>query len=301
MLSHEEMVGLQAESHELIEEEKIRTKEEYVLHLIHTAAYEQASNLAENKKVLDLGCNTGYGSNIISKSCKEIVGVDVSPKAISIASVRYTRSGIKFLLIDGKRLPFSDNSFYLIVSFQVIEHIVNYNDYISEIKRVLAPGGIVLFTTPNALIRLDTGMKPWNPFHVREFDATGLENLLSDFFQEVIVYGLFAKEPLYSIEYNRLNHAREMQRKRKKKIYNLYYSGRSLVKKFLPDKVVKKLLDIRAKNKGNKLDADFQNRYKTDSLFYSDSNLGNTLDLLAVCSDDKKNFEISIKNIKTKN
>ena len=41
MLSHEEMVGLQAESHELIEEEKIRTKEEYVLHLIHTAAYER--------------------------------------------------------------------------------------------------------------------------------------------------------------------------------------------------------------------------------------------------------------------
>ena len=62
MLSHEEMVSLQAEKHELIKMDQFQSIEEYNIQLIHTAAYEQAAKFAENKIILDLGCNTGYES-----------------------------------------------------------------------------------------------------------------------------------------------------------------------------------------------------------------------------------------------
>ncbi len=82
MLTHEEMIGLQAEKHGLIGTDEFASKQEYVLHLIHTPAYVSASSLTENKKVLDLGCNTGYGTEILFKSSNNIIGVDVSERAI---------------------------------------------------------------------------------------------------------------------------------------------------------------------------------------------------------------------------
>lgn len=78
MLTHEEMIGIQAEKHGLIDGLNFRTAEQYNLHLIHSFAYVQASILAENKSVLDLGCNTGYGSEILFNNAKRVVGVDVS-------------------------------------------------------------------------------------------------------------------------------------------------------------------------------------------------------------------------------
>ncbi len=291
MLSNEEMIGLQAEKHELINTEKFSSEEEYVLHLMHTFAYEHAAKLGANKRVLDLGCNTGYGSKIISETCKEIIGVDVSSKAISIAKSLYGDSKIRFELIDGKRLPFIDNTFDVVISFQVIEHLVTFEDYMSEIQRVLVPGGLVLFTTPNGHVRLDPGMKPWNPFHVREFLVPQLETLLNNYFPNVKVYGMFAKEPLYSIELNRMEkgrkHAKEQQ---KHETSNIYRFRRKLIN-FLPDSVIKYIREYFLSKKSHKketiLSTDFQNQYRTDYFHYSEDNLEKSLDLLAICMNEK--------------
>ena len=135
--------------------------------------------------VLDLGCNTGYGSEILSRKSQKTIGVDVSENAISISRKQYGQCNIDFHLIDGKKLPFNDNQFDVIISCQVIEHIIDYDIYINEIKRVLSPSGIVFFTTPNAFLRLDPGMKPWNQFHVREFNHSELSSLLNSYFVSV--------------------------------------------------------------------------------------------------------------------
>lgn len=294
MLSHEEMVRLQAEKHELISGHSFQSEEEYVLHLMHTASYLQAARLSENKKVLDLGCNTGYGTEILSKVARHVVGVDVSEQAISVAQKKYGNRRMKFQLIDGTQIPFKDNEFDVVVSFQVIEHIVNYSVYIGELKRVLSPGGIVMFTTPNALLRLDPGMKPWNEFHVREFDNSELESLLSTFFSEVQLMGLFAKEPLYSIEANRLNSARENARRR----INVLISHsklrmRSLIKSALPTSAVSRLRSIKTSlsHKIPEIDKSFIENYGVDDFFYRPNNLETALDLLAICSDDETSFQ----------
>jgi len=292
------MISFQAEKHELVPTDNFRSKEEYVQHLVHTKAYEQAAKLAKDKTVLDIGCNIGYGSKIISEFCSEIIGVDVSRKAISTAESLYGQSGVTFQTIDGKRLPFDDSKFDLIVSFQVIEHLVDYEDYMSEIKRVLSPQGLVMFTTPNALIRLDPGMKPWNPFHVREFSGSKLKSLLANFFTEVNVYGLFAREPLYSIEFNRLNRNRESARKQARRIIAIYLSLRSQIKEILPAYLLEKMNIIRNILAGSKknleimqhLDTSFQKQHSTDDFYYSDTNLEHALDLAAICSKEKKNL-----------
>ncbi len=106
MLTNEEMIGLQAEKGELIDAQNFDSNKSYVLHLIHKKAYEKASEFTKEKTVLDLGCNTGYGSHILKGACKEIIGVDVSEKAIKIANELYGNDGVEFSVIDGKRLPF---------------------------------------------------------------------------------------------------------------------------------------------------------------------------------------------------
>ncbi len=289
MLSHEEMVGLHAEKHNLIDTQNFPSKEAYVLHLTHLAAYAQASRLAGNKKVLDVGCNTGYGSEILLRSAKDVVGVDVSEKAVSAANRQHGHLGLTFQVIDGKCLPFEDNEFDMIVSCQVIEHIVDYDTYISELQRVLSTQGMAVFTTPNALLRLDTGMKPWNEFHVREFNYRELESLLGQFFPAVRVFGLFAEEPLYSIEVNRLRRNREYARKRNKRETAPRWrcSLRSLAKTLVPQPVVTRLREISkpTASEVSVCDQDFMDAHGIDDFVYRAKDMEIALDLMAVCSN----------------
>jgi ubiquinone/menaquinone biosynthesis C-methylase UbiE len=198
----------QADQHEVIRVSDFKTAEEYVLHLMHRSDYETAALLAQDKTVLDLGCNGGHGTIILGSACKEITGVDVSPTAIATAKSRHESGKVQFRLVDGLTLPFPDQSFDLITSFQVIEHLAGYETYFSEIKRVLKSEGLLLVTTPNAAIRLHPGQKPWNPFHVREFSASELENLLRSHFASAQVLGQFAADHTYRVEYNRCIGAR---------------------------------------------------------------------------------------------
>jgi len=199
MKSTNDNLKFQAEHHELIQTNNFQTIEQYCLHLIHQKAYLEASIFAKDKIVLDLGCNIGYGTNILSNHAKTIFGVDISSNAIQMAKVTYQNSNINFKYFDGNTLPFEDNKFDLIVSFQVIEHIVDYDLYFNEMERVLSPDGIVIFTTPNSKLRIKKGLKPWNPFHVREFTAKELKFLLSLYFSMVEIKGLYAKKELYNI------------------------------------------------------------------------------------------------------
>ena len=286
MLTHEEMIGLQAEKHDLIDAHNFHSREEYVLHLIHSFAYVQASTFAKDKTVLDFACNTGYGTEILSKTAKRVVGVDVSKKAISTARKQYSHPGIDFQLIDGKQLPFSDNDFDIVTNFQIIEHIVDYNVYLNELKRVLSPLGAAIFTTPNALIRLDPGMKPLNKFHVREFDNSELQTLLNAHFSDVHILGLFAEEPLYLIEKNRVNEALEAARRYQQ--HKNYYRIRSVAKKMIPNYILNKLKSfLAASSQSNQeIDKTFIETHGIGDLYYREDDLITALDLLAICTDD---------------
>lgn len=275
MLSHEEMIALQAEKHEVIEPETFRNNKDFVLHLIHSRAYEQVALYAEGKKVLDLGCNTGYGSRILKASGAEVVGVDVSPEAIAVARQKYGQEGIEFYCTDGGKLPFAEHSFDIVTTFQVIEHLIDHTQFLTEILRLIRPGGRVVFTTPNGPMRLHPGTKPWNPFHVREFSADELQRLLLKYFAKVELLGLFAVKPLYAVEYERIRIIRERARI-KQSPEGASIAGR--IKLFLLH------LEAEFKKKSHNLDRQFQKRYTSRDLYYKRENLDAALDLMAVCT-----------------
>lgn len=213
MPTHAETVQLHAAHYHHLKTPVFGSREKYVLHLIHMHAYAAAARLSAGRTVLDLGCNIGEGSAILNRTAKKVVGVDVSESMIAEARKQHASLPIDFALVDGTTLPFADHSFDLVVSFQVIEHIVDQDSYLGEIRRVLAPGGVALFTTPNASMRLDPGMRPWNRFHVREYTFGELDGHLRSVFSSVQTLGLFAEEPLYSIEIGRTRAIRERVRR----------------------------------------------------------------------------------------
>jgi SAM-dependent methyltransferase len=292
MISVTDNIRLQAEKHPLEFTGEFKSLEEYCLHLAHLKAYEEAAALGINKSVLDLGCNNGYGSAVLSSRCANVMGIDVSPMAIQDAQQRFGNYGINFLVYDGRTIPFDDHSFDMIVSFQVIEHISDIASYLGEIVRVLQPAGMALFTTPNAAIRLDPGMKPWNQFHVREYRADQLSLQLRSVFARVSIRGLFAVKDLYRIEFERCQGALRGARKRNSwRPATMKYvrdKGVSVMKILLPTRTIdymrgRRTLTATRKASERALRLDIMKKYSTRDFCYQTDNLNDALDLMAIC------------------
>ncbi|MCH8862800.1 MAG: methyltransferase domain-containing protein [Proteobacteria bacterium] len=281
--AHAKNITLQSEHHPLVSVEP-KTREELVLWLVQNKAYAEAAAIATGLTVLDVGCNVGYGSDILANSAAQVTGVDVSARAIAVATERYRRGGLAFREVDGITLPFDDASFDVVTSFQVIEHLQDVSRYLQEIARVVKPGGKVLFTTPNRDIRLDPGMKPWNKFHVTEFDASSLSALLTPHFAGVEVRGLFAETALYDIEFERSQ--RMLRLARQKPLAALH----GLISRVLPVRLVAKLEGmlrglLKAAGRGaTPLDQAELWRWTLDDLYYRSDGLDKSMDFMAVCT-----------------
>lgn len=134
--------------------------------------------------VLELGCGEGRGIDIILRKSKSFTAIDKIKDVIEKLSLKYKDN----VFISSNFPPLSDiedNSFDTIISFQVIEHIQDDTQYISEIERILRPGGVALITTPNIKMTLTR-----NPWHVREYTSEELNNLCRKYFSQVDVLGI---------------------------------------------------------------------------------------------------------------
>ncbi len=78
-------------------------------------------------------------------------------------------------------LPFQDNTFDAVVSFETIEHTTEYMKMVSEFSRVIKQGGIVYISTPNFPINSPTGVVT-NPYHTQEFNLEEFEDILKSSF-----------------------------------------------------------------------------------------------------------------------
>jgi SAM-dependent methyltransferase len=209
-----ETIRLQAEEHPLIEDVPPTTPAEHCLRLMHLRAYDEAVGHAAGRDVLDVGCNTGYGTMRFIPAARHVVGVDVSPRAIEAAQRRAVDGRPEFVLSGGMDLPFPDDSFDLVTSFQVLEHVPDPMVFLGELARVTRPGGQIILATPNAATRLYPGMTPWNRFHVHEYLAAELRELLAAAFREVRVLGMFGAPELYETEIRRVDAARQRIRRK---------------------------------------------------------------------------------------
>src|SRR4051812_23591407 len=117
----------------------------------HMARYTFAARLARGKRVLDAGCGAGYGSAVLAHTASFVVGADVSADAVEFARANYRLPNLAFERSSCASLPHPDGAFDLVVAFEVIEHLETWREFLLEARRMLAPNGQFIVSTPNKL------------------------------------------------------------------------------------------------------------------------------------------------------
>src|SRR5947209_13979794 len=99
-------------------------------------------------RVLDLGSGNGDFTAEAAKGAASVVGVEVAQAAVDRAHARHPELDFRRAPIDGP-LPLADGAFDLVWASEVIEHVADTARWLSEVRRVLAPGGRLLLSTPS--------------------------------------------------------------------------------------------------------------------------------------------------------
>jgi len=151
----------------------------------HVAAYALCAQfMPEGARVLDLGCGAGHSFHLLSP--RETVGVDLSAEALA-GQDRETH------VADMRSLPFDAGSFGAVLSVHSIEHVPDARPALREAARVLGPGGVAVFVTPNRLTfgRPDEII---DPYHFVEYDPDEMRALMSSVFSSVEIHGIFGSD-----------------------------------------------------------------------------------------------------------
>jgi ubiquinone/menaquinone biosynthesis C-methylase UbiE len=105
------------------------------------------------KRVLDVGCGTGYHTLRMAQFCQEIVGLDVSAESIELArngAKELGLSNVSFVCSDINHNTFPDHAFDCVIAYgDVIGHIPDYLRTLSQLSRITAPGGLLSFDCDN--------------------------------------------------------------------------------------------------------------------------------------------------------
>ena len=164
--------------------------------------------------VLEIGCGEGRGIELLAPMAKSYTAIDKIQEVIDVLSERHPN--VRF--IQSTIPPISnlqDNSYDVIVSFQVIEHIKKDRAYLKEIHRLLKPGGKAIITTPNREKSLSR-----NPWHIREYRADELTLIVKEIFDKVEMKGVSGNEKV--MEYYEMN-KKSVERITRFDIFNLQY------------------------------------------------------------------------------
>ncbi|MEJ0034445.1 MAG: class I SAM-dependent methyltransferase [Bacteroidota bacterium] len=138
--------------------------------------------------LLEVGCGEGRGIDLVLPKANSYSAIDKIEPVIAKLREKYPTG--KFFSGNIPPLgPFGDNSFDVVITFQVIEHIQDDFNFLKEIHRVLKPGGLAIITTPNRPMSLSR-----NPWHIREYTGKELGDLCSKIFSRVDVKGISGNE-----------------------------------------------------------------------------------------------------------
>lgn len=151
----------------------------------HLHRYLSVLPYCDGRRVLDIACGEGYGSALIAKSgAVRVSGVDLSGEVVERAARIYGRPNLNFQQGSiTEPLAFEDDSFDLITCFETIEHVMQQAEALSELRRVLAPGGILVVSTPDRLHPSAQGSD--NPYHEKELDEDEFRALIAPHFSHI--------------------------------------------------------------------------------------------------------------------
>jgi hypothetical protein len=168
----------------------------------HLVVYEWIAARVGGLRVIDMACGEGYGSDVLARSARSVVGVDANPEAHEHARLRYRRENLRFAreLVDTFSEPAD-----AVVFLQTIEHLTDPRATLAHFSALVGgagqgakegetarDGATVFVSTPNVLTLAPKGAeRSGNPWHVHEYRAEEFEQLCRSCFSEVQMFGLF--------------------------------------------------------------------------------------------------------------
>lgn len=147
-----------------------------------------AKLIGKNKKVLDVGCNEGLGTLLLSQKCGYAKGLDFDEQAIKVASTNFTFPNLEFEFGDLLTIE-KDPSFDALVSFDVIEHILpqNANHFLTNAFAFLNKNGMAIIGTPS-LISQNFASEWTKKGHVNVYSHERLVQEMKDHFSFVFIF-----------------------------------------------------------------------------------------------------------------
>jgi 2-polyprenyl-6-hydroxyphenyl methylase/3-demethylubiquinone-9 3-methyltransferase len=103
------------------------------------------------KRFLEVGCGLGFFSQKAAELGAKVTGVDVGARLVKKNRKKIPKG--RFLVASASDLPFSDNSFDVVLCTEVIEHVEDQGRAVKELVRVLKKGGVLVVTTPNRIFK----------------------------------------------------------------------------------------------------------------------------------------------------
>ena len=116
----------------------------YLPQVVDFAAY-------KNLRVLEVGCGVGLDLARFARAGAQVTGVDLSPTAVHLAQQNFKQQGLKadLCVMNGEALQLANNSFNVVYAHGVLQYTANPEQMISELHRVLCPGGQAIFMVYN--------------------------------------------------------------------------------------------------------------------------------------------------------
>ena len=162
------------------------SKDPRVFNAYQQARYDWILKMAgdvRGKKVLDVGCGGGSFVYLLAKAGADATGVENEELGLEFARENLASVGgenLHYAFVHGSanELPFKPESFDVVVSCEVIEHLEEPENMLSEVSRVLKKGGKFILTTPYRLTEI-----PQDPNHVKEYFPEELKKMLEKYFR----------------------------------------------------------------------------------------------------------------------
>src|SRR4030042_230941 len=153
--------------------------------------------IPKNKKILDVGCNTGnLGEKLIKEKNCEVWGIDYSKEAIKLAKKRLTQT--KVFDLETYKIPFPKEKFDIIIFADVLEHLRYPEEILKKFSNMLNESGLVFTSIPNIAnikIRFNLLLGKWDYQEEGILDKTHLR-----FFTKKTIRSLFRNSGYRIIE-----------------------------------------------------------------------------------------------------
>ncbi len=167
----------------------------------HAVVYEWIAARVGGLRVVDMACGEGYGTDVLARTARSVVGVDANADAFAHARAKYERPGVRF---ERTLIDIFDEPCDAVVFLQTIEHVTNPGEILEHFSALVAASDApaLYVSTPNVLTLAPEGAdRSGNPWHVHEYRADEFRALCAAHAGRVELFGLFHARKLAAHEF----------------------------------------------------------------------------------------------------